>query len=98
VLPHSNRQPIPGKSAIVLFDAIQQQYSQNPQAGPVQLICSGALSNAARLLLLYPEVKPLMEISIMSGAMGVSEGWLWPAAGGFDGAYCGSEVCRLAVS
>ena len=72
VLPHSSRQPIPGKAAIVMFESITQQYSQNPQAGPVQLICTGALSNAAMLLLLYPEVKPLIEITIMGGAMGVS--------------------------
>jgi inosine-uridine nucleoside N-ribohydrolase len=55
-----------------MFESITQQYSQNPQAGPVQLICTGALSNAAMLLLLYPEVKPLIEITIMGGAMGVS--------------------------
>jgi inosine-uridine nucleoside N-ribohydrolase len=55
-----------------MFEAIQQQYSSNPQQGPVQLIATGALSNVALLLLLYPEVKPLIEITIMGGALGVS--------------------------
>jgi hypothetical protein len=55
-----------------MFEAIQQQYSQHPEQGPVQLIATGALSNVAMLLLLYPEVKPLIEITIMGGAMGVS--------------------------
>lgn len=67
---------MPGKAAIVMFEAIQQQYSQHPQQGRVQLICTGALSNAAILLLLYPEVKPMIDITIMGGAMGVSEWWL----------------------
>jgi hypothetical protein len=68
-----------------MFEAITQQYSLNPQAGPVQLICTGALSNAAMLLLLYPEVKPLIEITIMGGAMGVS-------AAGSHGGMKGSSV------
>lgn len=72
MLPHSKRQPLPGKAPIVMFEAIEQQYSQHPLQGPVQLICTGALSNVAMLLLLYPEVKPLIEITIMGGAMGVS--------------------------
>lgn len=71
MLPHSNRQPVPGKAANVMFEAIQQQYSQHPEQGPVQLICTGALTNAAMLLLLYPEVKPMIEITIMGGAMGI---------------------------
>lgn len=63
---------MPGKAPVVMFEAIQQQYQQHPEQGPVQLICTGALSNAAMLLLLYPEVKPMIEITIMGGAMGVS--------------------------
>jgi hypothetical protein len=74
VLPHSKREAMPGKAPIVMFEAIQQQYCQHPEQGPVQLVCTGALSNAAMLLLLYPEVKPMIEITIMGGAMGVS--WL----------------------
>ena len=38
----------------------------------VHLICTGALSNAALLLMLYPEVRELLEqIVIMGGCMGV---------------------------
>jgi inosine-uridine nucleoside N-ribohydrolase len=54
-----------------MFEAIQQQYNKHPEQGPVQLIATGALSNVAILLLIYPEVKPLIEITIMGGAMGV---------------------------
>jgi inosine-uridine nucleoside N-ribohydrolase len=75
VLPHSKRQALPGKAAIVMFEAIQQQYSQHPQQGRVQLVCTGALTNAALLLLLYPEVKDMVDITIMGGALGVS-GWV----------------------
>jgi inosine-uridine nucleoside N-ribohydrolase len=72
VLPHSARQPLPGKAPIVMFEAIRQAHEQHPEAGRVQLVCTGALSNAALLLLLFPEVKPMIDITIMGGAMGVS--------------------------
>jgi inosine-uridine nucleoside N-ribohydrolase len=71
VLPHSKRQAIPGKAVIVMFEAIQQQHRQHPQQR-VQLVCTGALTNAAMLVLLYPEVKGMIDITIMGGALGVS--------------------------
>lgn len=72
VLPNSKRQPLPGKAVNVMFEAIQKQYTLHPEHGQVQLICTGALTNAALLLLLYPEVKPMIDITIMGGAIGVS--------------------------
>jgi hypothetical protein len=36
----------------------------------VCLVCTGALTNAALLLLLYPEVIPMIEIVLMGGCMG----------------------------
>jgi hypothetical protein len=36
-----------------------------------RLICTGALTNAALLLILYPEVQPMLEVVLMGGAMGV---------------------------
>lgn len=72
VLPHSGRQPMPGKAVNVMFEAIQQQFRGHPNAGKVQLICTGALTNAALLLTLYPEVKDMIEITLMGGAIGVS--------------------------
>jgi inosine-uridine nucleoside N-ribohydrolase len=62
---------MPGKAVIVMFEAIQQQYSRQPQQR-VQLVCTGALTNAAMLLLLYPEVEGMIDITIMGGALGVS--------------------------
>ena len=37
----------------------------------VQLVCTGALSNAALLLMLYPEVMPMVEITLMGGCLGI---------------------------
>ncbi len=34
------------------------------------LVCTGALTNAALLLLLYPEVIPMIEIVLMGGCIG----------------------------
>lgn len=105
VLPHSKRQPLPGKAPIVMFETIQQHHSQHPEQGRVQLICTGALSNAALLLLLYPEVKDLIDITIMGGAMGVSQSQVkvvsyfsllvFKAAGGLSG--LGKPSCVVCV-
>lgn len=37
----------------------------------VRVICTGALSNVALLVSLYPEVIPRIEVVLMGGAMGV---------------------------
>lgn len=38
---------------------------------PCRLICTGSLTNAAVLLILYPEVLPMIDIVLMGGCMGV---------------------------
>eukprot|EP00775_Hariotina_reticulata_P008905 gene8905-9082_t len=70
VLPHTARQPLPGKAPIVMFQHISWHHNQHPEQ-KVQLICTGALTNAALLLLLYPEVQDMIEVTIMGGALGV---------------------------
>ncbi len=37
----------------------------------MQLVCTGALSNAALLLMLFPEVMPMVEVTLMGGCLGV---------------------------
>jgi hypothetical protein len=37
---------------------------------PRRLVCTGALTNAALLLTLFPEVQPMVEVVLMGGAMG----------------------------
>ncbi len=37
----------------------------------MQLVCTGALSNAALLLMLFPEVMPMIEVTLMGGCLGV---------------------------
>jgi inosine-uridine nucleoside N-ribohydrolase len=77
VLPHTDRQPLPGKAPIVMFQHISWHHNQHPEQ-KVQLICTGALTNAALLLLLYPEVQDMIEITIMGGALGVSQSGVGP--------------------
>lgn len=36
-----------------------------------RLVCTGALTNVAALIIIYPEVLNLIEIIIMGGALGV---------------------------
>ena len=35
-----------------------------------RLVCTGSLTNAAMLVTLYPEVLPMVDVTIMGGAMG----------------------------
>jgi len=37
----------------------------------VQLVAIGALTNIALLLILYPEVAPMIDITIMGGCLGI---------------------------
>jgi inosine-uridine nucleoside N-ribohydrolase len=37
----------------------------------VRLVCTGALTNAAVLLTVYPEVAAMVEVVLMGGAMGL---------------------------
>ncbi|GBF87982.1 N-D-ribosylpurine ribohydrolase [Raphidocelis subcapitata] len=70
-LPHSRRAPLPGKAPVVMAEAISAFLGEHPDAGPVRLICTGALTNAALLLALYPELKGGLAITLMGGAIGV---------------------------
>lgn len=37
---------------------------------PVTLVCTGALTNAALLVSLFPEILPMIEIVLMGGCLG----------------------------
>ena len=47
--------------------------ASGPGEPPVQLICTGALTNAALLIALYPEVveQGRAQVTIMGGALGI---------------------------
>jgi len=63
---------VPGKAAILMFEAIRHSFSKNKEE-PVTLIATGALSNVALLLMLYPELvdQRMVEIVLMGGAIGI---------------------------
>ncbi len=50
-------------------DAILKAAESSGEA--VWLVCTGSLTNAALLLSLHPELRPLIKISLMGGAMGL---------------------------
>ncbi|GLC42326.1 hypothetical protein PLESTB_000659200 [Pleodorina starrii] len=45
--------------------------SSSPSGERVRLVCTGALTNAALLLTVYPELSEMVEVVIMGGCMGV---------------------------
>lgn len=71
LLPPSPQQPLPGKAPIVMFERIAAHHKQTGEK--VVLICTGALTNAALLLTLYPELvsEGMMELVLMGGALGL---------------------------
>jgi inosine-uridine nucleoside N-ribohydrolase len=58
-------------AAIAIADAIRQVHAEG--CGPLQLVCTGALTNAALAFMVFPElVKPdYVAVTLMGGAMGV---------------------------
>lgn len=75
VLPPSNRTATPGKAVVIMFDAIQQKYDTSDNGGSnkrkVQVVATGALTNVALLVILFPEVIDMIEIVLMGGALGL---------------------------
>jgi inosine-uridine nucleoside N-ribohydrolase len=69
VLPPSTRTALPGKAVLIMFDAIQKSFIEKGKK--VQLIATGALTNVALLLILFPEVIDMIDISLMGGALGI---------------------------
>ena len=70
VLPASGRTATPGKAVLVMFNAIQKSYLNNTRK-KVQLVATGALTNVALLLILFPEVIPMVDVILMGGALGI---------------------------
>ncbi|KAK9823780.1 hypothetical protein WJX72_005445 [[Myrmecia] bisecta] len=69
LLPRSGRRPLGQKAVPHMFSCISGAYARRQQK--VQLVCTGALTNAALLLILYPEVVDMLEIVLMGGCMGI---------------------------
>jgi len=59
------------KAANAMAAAILE--ASGPGEAPVQLICTGALTNAALLIALYPEIvdESRAQVTIMGGALGI---------------------------
>lgn len=69
LLRKSPRVPLPGKAIMVMYERISCCFQATRQA--VRLVCTGALTNAALLLLVYPEVASMIEVVLMGGCMGL---------------------------
>lgn len=69
LLPRCDGTPLAGKAVDHMYTAIHKAAVH--YGCKVRLVCTGALTNAALLLILYPEVVPHVDIVIMGGCMGV---------------------------
>ena len=69
IFPESSRNPVEGKCVNVMFQKISSIFRH---AGVrVKLVCTGALTNAALLLTIYPEVLSMVDIVLMGGCYGL---------------------------
>lgn len=59
------------RAALAIADAIKQVKEEG--RGPMQLVCTGALTNAALAFMLFPELAEpaYVEVTLMGGAIGV---------------------------
>mmetsp|Transcript_26568 Transcript_26568/g.68454 ORF Transcript_26568/g.68454 Transcript_26568/m.68454 type:complete len:259 (+) Transcript_26568:295-1071(+) len=71
LLPPSRRAAKPGKAVIAMWEAISTKHQELGGKTLVRLVCCGALTNVALLLLLYPEVIGMVDLVLMGGAMGM---------------------------
>lgn len=54
MLPSAPRASIPGKAPVVMAERILRCYEQRQRQAKVRLVATGALTNVALLLVLYP--------------------------------------------
>ncbi|KAG1670981.1 hypothetical protein FOA52_014370 [Chlamydomonas sp. UWO 241] len=71
LLPCCSDEPRGGKAPVVMFAAIEAAWVRGGRSARVALVAIGALSNVALLLMLYPEVVPMIDIVIMGGCLGL---------------------------
>lgn len=71
VLPPATHDALPGKGVLLMYAHIKKCFTERGEC--VALVATGALTNVALLLMLYPEVvsEGMIEIVLMGGAVGV---------------------------
>lgn len=71
LFPVVDTAPIPTVGALAICDAIKQVRDEG--RAPLQLVCTGALTNAALAFMLFPELADpkYVEVTLMGGAIGV---------------------------
>ena len=72
ILPPPISSPHPGPAAIEMYERIKCWSEKAGNAGTkVQVVATGALSNIALLLMLYPDIVGMIEVVLMGGALGI---------------------------
>lgn len=71
LLPSGSKLAQPGKAVLHMYSYIMEAFRQGGRTQKVRVVCTGALTNVALLVSLYPEVLPRIEIVLMGGAVGV---------------------------
>ncbi|KYQ91767.1 N-D-ribosylpurine ribohydrolase [Tieghemostelium lacteum] len=78
-LPHSKHSAITDKPAVqVMYERIKSCYHEQTKQQKVTIVATGCLTNIALLFSVYPQVKSMVDISILGGA--INMGNMTPAA------------------
>ena len=69
-LPPGHQGTLPGKAVNVMFAAISERWAarrgeEGGEDARVDLVCTGALTNAALLLSVYPEIVHMIRLTLM---------------------------------
>ncbi|EGC32708.1 hypothetical protein DICPUDRAFT_56928 [Dictyostelium purpureum] len=68
-VPDATQQPITDKPAIqFMWESISKYYNEN-NGEKVTIVATGPLTNVALLFLVYPQVKPMVDVSILGGSI-----------------------------
>lgn len=71
ILPPPSSSPHPGPAALEIYERIRCWSETSGNGEKVQLVATGALSNVALLLMLFPDIIEMVEIVLMGGALGI---------------------------
>ena len=71
VLPPATHSALPQKAVLVMAETIRERFLLGDGNVRIQLVATGALTNVALLLILYPEFIDMVNIVLMGGALGV---------------------------
>ena len=68
--PSEGRDPIRENAMAYIYDCISKEYAKGHMKTKVHVVATGALTNIALLIMLYPQIVDMVTITCMAGSIG----------------------------